>query len=211
MQYVLSKNGFPIGKILDQSYWAIKRRDGSWICEQDLVFDLLRGHRNLDWSLDIITTGDWRKIAELWLICPANHLNPAGQTARLSITTPGTAFQLKVSQVDANIANIARSVKAQLIGRVMDSEGWCECMVYDYALDGLITRWPSNVFAKTFGTWQPGIAPLGPLRLPVLGINLPNSPGEGTVVVVESDPSLLKEASALYGDEYRWAHHKYDG
>lgn len=156
--------------------------DGWW-CEEDTVTDFLIGRRRLDWTLDIVSTGDWRKIKELWLFCPPTPLNPAGNTARLPIVMPGTAFQFKVATFDSVIVEGRRSVQAQIIGRVNDVEtGDCECMVFDYVLQALVVEWSGNIGLNGhpgLGTWRPNIpgkptiTPIGRLNLPVCGIFLP--------------------------------------
>ncbi len=172
---IFSQSGFPIGTIPragEPCYWALKRSDGVWLCEYDTVSDVLfGGKRQLDWTLDIASTRDWRRIKELWLFCPATPTSPAGNTACLPITTPGTAFQLKVATMDSVISESMRAVQAHIIGRVMDESGACECFIFDYALQGMLAKWTSNIYR--FGSWRDGIAPLGALALPVLGINLP--------------------------------------
>jgi hypothetical protein len=135
--------------------------------------DLVRGVRQADWSLDIVGSGDYKKIEELWLICPPTATSPLGNTARLPIEMPGTAFQLKVAFVESDGVNSARSLQAQLIGRVTDVEtGDCECFIFDYGWQVMSTPWKSNV--KRFGTWRSEVAPLTQLNYTVVGIDLPS-------------------------------------
>lgn len=182
----------------ETSYWAAKLKDpDEWVCERDVgdaravkwvtqeehagsarrPIDQIIAPRPMSWSLDIVGSGDWQRITELWLFCPMSPTSPAGNTARLPITTPGTAFELHVKTVDSNLVQSVHSLQAQIIGRVMDSTGECECFIYDDTLEGMIALWRSNVYH--FGTWRPpipgkpAIAPLGPLNLKVLGIHLP--------------------------------------
>ena len=73
------------------------------------------------------------------MICPPSHISPAGNTARLPITTPGTAFQLKVGFLDSNIGQSLKRQVAQMIGRVVNEEtGECEVLVYDNAAQALV-------------------------------------------------------------------------
>lgn len=174
MQIVLSKHGFPIGHMLpDQAYWAAKLNNGTWLCELDIV----AGMRPLDWTLDMVSTGDIKRIVELWLICPPTPTSPMGNTARLPITRPGTAFQLKIATADSSIVRSVSRLQAQMIGRVTDPEtGDCECFIFDYQMEAMSTPWKSNIY--NMGTWKPNIpglpsiAPLGRLSLDVLGISL---------------------------------------
>src|SRR5437016_1178202 len=65
---ILSHLGSQIGAFLhDTSYWAVKLRDNRWRCELDGVPDIRTATtRNLDWSLDIVGSGENNKIKELW-------------------------------------------------------------------------------------------------------------------------------------------------
>jgi hypothetical protein len=122
----------------------------------------------------MVTTGDIKKIAELWLLCPPNKENPLGQVARLPITEPGTAFQFKIGFLDMGVSGTsgARSDRvAHLIGRVDDKEtGDCTCFIWDNDWQRLSQPWHSTVYA--FGTWRPEIAALGRLSFDVLGLSL---------------------------------------
>jgi hypothetical protein len=194
--YVFSQGGYPIGSPEpDRAYWAVKLNDGKWLCELDQVQDLIIGRRHLDWSLDICgPSGDWRKIVELWMICPPTAISPAGNTARLPITVPGTAFQLKVGFLDSSIGNSLRRQVAQMIGRVTNEEtGDCEVFVYDYAAQALVVcengkdedgkpaygPWKTNVY--NMGSWRPNIpgtpsvAPIGRLSFEVVGLHFGDS------------------------------------
>lgn len=175
MSIVFSKSGTAIGHPLpDRAYWAVKRKDGTFVCELDEVSNFQHGRHPLDWTLDIISTGDWRNITELWLICPPTPTSPGGNTARLPIQQPGTAFQLKVGHLNSTLAAGNRTLGAQLIGRVTDWEsGACECFIFDYEWQALSQPWPSNIYR--FGTWRSGIAPIGTLALDVLGLRPPTS------------------------------------
>lgn len=179
---------------LPRSFWAVKLKDpDAWMCEARVVTDIARGEERLfDWSLDLVATGDVLRVKELWLFCPPSITSPLGNTARLTITDPGTAFQFKVGTAHANGI---RQVEAHIIGRVLEKEeGSCECFIWDTAQNGLITPntpiWDSAtrqskrdaagnlVFAgKTsvydFHSWRPdSLAPLGRLELETLGVKL---------------------------------------
>jgi hypothetical protein len=204
-QYVFSQGGYPIGSPEpDRSYWAVHLKDPDvWRCEMDTVTDLrIGGQRNLDWTLDLASTGDWKRITELWMICPPTAISPAGNTARLPITVPGTAFQLKVGFLDSNIGQSLKRQVAQMIGRVVNEEtGECEVWCYDYGAQALIVHeldgvtvpqegnhmlkqkaygpWKTNVY--NVGTWRPNIpgmpsvAPIGRLSFEVVGLHFGDS------------------------------------
>lgn len=182
-QIVFSQGGYPIGnREPGCSYWAIKRNDGTWLCELDPV-SRLAGPQHLDWTLDIASTDDWKHITELWMICPPTPLSPTGNAARLPIEIPGTAFQTKVGMVQSTIGESTKGCKAQIIGRVDDFEtGAATCFVFDYTLPGMIANWQTHIGLErqpAMGLWrpnlpgQPSFAPIGRLSLPVLGIHLP--------------------------------------
>lgn len=166
--------------LIDEAFWAVKMQDGRFLSERDTVRDgnLLEGDlplhraskRPLDWTLDLVSTGDVLKIKELWLLCPPSLGNPLGQTARLPIVEPGTAFQFKVGYVDGNPGGTLRSRAHQLIGRVIDKEsGTCECFLWDVGLQKL-GMWNTSVY--DFQSWRPEVAHVGALALDVLGLRL---------------------------------------
>lgn len=180
---------------LDRSYWAVKLDNDEWICEKRTIFDIKYGLRNFDWSNDLVATGDVMRIKELWLFCPPNKYSPVGNTARLIIEEPGTAFQFKVSHADSNIAMTTRTLQGHIIGKVTNKEnGSCECFIWDPIQQGMITPETQILDPKTMGplkdehgkiiyagktsvndfhSWRPGsIAPLGQLHLPTLGVKL---------------------------------------
>lgn len=166
--------------LIDEAFWAIKLTNGTFLSERDTVRDgnLLEGDlplhragkRPLDWTKDLVSTGDIRKVKELWLICPPSLGNPLGQTARLPIVEPGTAFQFKLGYVDSIPGSSLRSRAHQVIGRVTDKEsGACECFLWDVGLQKL-GMWNTSVY--DFQSWRPEVAPMGALALDVLGLSL---------------------------------------
>jgi hypothetical protein len=124
-----------------RSYWAAKLSTGEWVSEARFVHDWRKGEkRSIDWMDDIVATNDHKKITELWLLCPPSHASPMGNTARLPITRPGTAFQFKTSTYDSRIAGRGiRTLQAHVIGRVENEEGDCTCLAYDPVEGGLVT------------------------------------------------------------------------
>ena len=200
--YVFSQGGYPIGSPEpDRSYWAAHLKDPDvWVCEMDRVTSRFIGPPTLDWTLDICgPSADWKRITELWMICPPSYISPAGNTARLPIITPGTAFQLKVGFLDSNIGQSLKRQVAQIIGRVVDEEtGACECFVYDNAAQCLCVfengkdsdgkpiygPWKTFVGVKdhpSMGSWrpqipgQPSVAPIGRLSFEVVGLHFGDS------------------------------------
>jgi hypothetical protein len=161
-----------------------------WITQPDrqsgafLPIDLVSQKRHLDWTLDVVSTGDWARVVELWMICPSTPLSPAGNTVRLPIVPSGTAFQFKVGTIDSSLSRSHRTWLAQIIGKVTDYEtGACECFVFDYHIPGLIASWKTHIGLPgqpPMETWrppipgQPSIAPIGRLDLDVQGIHLPD-------------------------------------
>lgn len=147
----------------EKSYWEVVLNNGKVITEHKLVLDLRRGgYRAIDWALDLNSTGDLRKIKELWLKCPNDR------QAMLKIEEPGTVFQFKHRTRDAMGQNI---LQAQCIGKVTNKEeGTCECYIYDRVL-GLIA-YKSNV--NNFGSWRPdsGLIPPKILGQDVTGLRL---------------------------------------
>jgi len=157
------------------SYWAVKLQSGKWCTERDIVVDTTHpmGQRPFDWTLDLVGTGDIRRIVELWLLCPQTRFSPAGSTGRLLISERGTPFQFKVKSTSGfSAARLIHAQRAsQVIGRISDKvTGDCLCFIWDHELEVLSAPWKSNIYQ--FGTWREGIAPLGTLSQEVLGVHL---------------------------------------
>lgn len=172
MSIITSVLGSLVGTFLvDRPYWAVKLANGTWQCELDSRFDLRRGEkRPFDWTLDLIDTGDIAHIRELWLFCPPTKASPLGNTARLPIVEPHTAFQFKVASYDA-VGAWRKALESQVIGRVDNKEtGDCTVFIWDAPLKVMSTPWQSNVYH--FGSWREGIAPIGALSHAVLGLRL---------------------------------------
>jgi hypothetical protein len=166
--------------LIDEAFWCVRLQDGRFLSERDMVRDgnLLEGDlplhraskRPFDWTLDLVSTGDIKRVRELWLLCPPSLGNPLGQTAKLPVVEPGTIFQFKVAYLDGSVAGTLRSRSSQLIGRVTDKvSGDCECFVWDVGLQKL-GIWHSNVYKM--GTWREEIAPINALAHDVLGLSL---------------------------------------
>lgn len=167
MSLITSALGATIGRLFgDRAYWAAKLQDNRWLCELDT-----RNGRPFDWTLDAVDTGDVLRIRELWLFCPPNAISPLGNTARLPITEPGTAFQFKVASLDGFLDGMERRIESQIIGRVDDkSTGACTCFIWDAQLKVMSQPWQSNI--HRFGSWREGIAKIGALSPEVLGVRL---------------------------------------
>ncbi len=144
MSLITELLGCPLLEIT-RSYWAAKLNAGGdaseWVCEARMVHNWRKGEqRQIDWMDDIVATGDCRKVTELWLLCPPSRTSPLGNTARLPITRPGSAFQFKIATHDtAIIGPGVRNQQAHVIGRVDDTEGNCTCFAWDIVQDGLLT------------------------------------------------------------------------
>src|SRR5579871_6335530 len=91
----------PIVNLRQTAYWEVTLITGKKISgiETKKVTErdrLLKPHlkgvmaRSVDWTLDLVTTGDVLKIKELSVIAPGVHL-----PGILKITEPGTAFEFK--------------------------------------------------------------------------------------------------------------------
>ena len=133
--------GCPLLEIT-RSYWAVRRDDDKWICEAQYVHDWRKGERrHLDWPNDIRATGDCKRIKELWLLCPPSKTSPLGNTARIPIHRPCSAFEFKIATADfvGIVGTGKRTVQCHIIGRVNESDGSCVCFAWDPIEDGLIT------------------------------------------------------------------------
>ena len=133
--------GCPLLEI-DRSYWAAKRDDGTWLCERKTVHDWQRGtERHLDWGLDIAATGDCARLTEVWLLCPPSKISPLGNTARIPLHRPYSAFSFKIGTADTMgiVGPSKQTMQAHIIGRVNDADGNCVCFAWDPIEGGLIT------------------------------------------------------------------------
>lgn len=181
---------------IDQSYWAVKLRNGTWLCESRIHIDLKTGiMRHFDWSNDLVANGDVLNIKELWLLCPPNKTSPMGNTARFFIDEPGTAFQFKVNMVDSVISANYKSMQAHIIGKITNKEtGACDCFIWDPVQSGMLTpqtlifdsikkelvrnkdgslAYAGKTSVYDFHTWKPGsLAHLGRLHFPTIGVRL---------------------------------------
>jgi hypothetical protein len=123
--------------------------------------------RSIDWTLDLLSTGDLLKIKELHLVYPGLFRH-----ACLEITEPRTAFQFRrqAKGMDMGTGQVLDSVEAQIIGRVYDKEnGLCQGYIWD-RVKGLIQY--DEVEINNFPSWRSGLMPPGVLNLDVLGVRL---------------------------------------
>lgn len=178
MPVIVSKLGSQIGAFLqDRPYWAAKldQDDGGsrWICELDQVSDLRRAtKRDMDWTLDVVGSGDHKRIKELWMFCPKTRYSPLGNTATLRFRLPQErqrAFVLK----RGSLSLFHRSLDYLIIGKVTDDlVGSCECFIWDDKLRVMSSPYHTNV--RNFTAWRDGVMPIGKLSYDVLGLTLKN-------------------------------------
>ncbi len=149
-------------------YWRIILNTGKKLTKHQTVWDQMLGkERPLDWTLDLISTGDILKIKELHLIYPSLF-----GYAKLQIVEPGTAFQFcrQVKGIDPCKGDVLDRVEAQIIGRVFDKEnGLCEGYIWD-RVKGLMQY--TDVSIYDFPSWRSGLMPPGKRSLDVLGLRL---------------------------------------
>lgn len=155
-----------------QSYWRVVLINNRVWSQLDTVYDPLRGkpehkyQRALDWYLDIIATGDHRRIAELWL-----H-SPTGDVA-LRIDEPGTAYQLNAAGLllDMGAGATGRQRDGQIIGRVEDRDtGNGTAFIWDVHMRQMFKAEQEMACVRNFPGWRPGIAALGALAIKNLGL-----------------------------------------
>lgn len=151
------------------AFWAVKLSTGKFLCELDKRFEKRSGvMRSFDWTLDLLDTGDIKKVCELWLFCPPTLINPLGSTARLPIVDQQTAFQFKIATLTTG-EHANKTVQSQVIGRVENLiDGDCTIMVWDGPLRAMSTPMRNNI--HQFSSWREGIAAPGSLSLEVLGV-----------------------------------------
>src|SRR5947209_4879187 len=130
MHMSIATSLYAIGDAIDPSlaYWSVLLRTGKRLSEHQIVPTLAHGQkglRTLDWALDLVSTGDIKRVKEVTLHCPD------GRTAVLEIPESGTAFQFKTKSMHMLGANDT-GLEFQVIGRVLDKvSGRCECLAWD--------------------------------------------------------------------------------
>lgn len=146
-----------------RSYWRVELTNGRTIRERDTV----AGGRLIDWSLDLVSTGDVKRIKKIFLDCPMLLCGS------LSVEERQTVFQFKTKQMQA-FGAIGSNLEFQCIGKVVDKEnGDCVCLIYD-RIKGLF-RYDGNIKTfgvKPYGMWRDSLLPIGSLEENVLGVSL---------------------------------------
>lgn len=153
---------------MKSAHWRVVLTTGRKLSKYERVFDQrIGGDRELDWTLDLLSTGDILKIKELHLVYPGLL-----RYAALKITEPGTAFQFcrQVKGVDPCSGEMFDRVEAQIIGKVFDKEnGLCQGYIWD-RVQGLMEY--TDVSIYDFPSWREGLMPPGKLSLDVLGVRI---------------------------------------
>lgn len=167
---IVNSYGMPYWKVILTSGKEINGMEQKKVTELDLALKPeLKGHvmRSIDWTLDLVSTGDVRRIKELHLICPG--VNWPGV---LKIKEPGTAFQFKNTS-RFNIAETGQVLESQVIGRVDDkATGACTCIICDRFMGVFVYHSNIGINGNTFGSWHPRIASISSLALDVQGLTL---------------------------------------
>ena len=157
------------------SYWKVKLRGRKKeLSELDTSFDLQRGARPVDWSLDIVGSGDNAHIEEIVLCTPQGEV-------RMPIVAPKTAFQFKRGTMD--ILSNQRIIQAQVIGRLENREtGLCTACIWDvsghaeYSEAGVLLPNKKHLYLDfvthihAFGAWHEDIIPPGAMYPLVIGL-----------------------------------------
>ncbi len=153
---------------MSNTYWRAVLTTGKKLTKHQVVWDQMLGkERELDWTLDLLSTGDILKIKELHLVYPGLF-----RYAKLKITEPGTAFQFcrQVHGTNPCTGEVIDRIEAQVIGRVFDKEnGLCQGYIWD-RVQGLMEY--TDVSVYDFPSWRSGLMPPGKLSLNVLGVRL---------------------------------------
>ena|SRR2546421_5542732 len=176
-----------IGEVLrpQRPWWKVVLTTGKEVSEHDVVFR--DGIRPVDWTLDLISTGDIYKVTEIWLMFPqelsyhtrVERGNPIQQringkvgSAVIPIKERGCVFQMKVKTLDRFMGKGADTFECQIVGAVGDKEtGECHCYIWDRVM-GLIAYKSTVYNPPGFGTWRDGIAPINNISHAVVGLDL---------------------------------------
>lgn len=169
-------------------YWKVVLNNGKEISERGIV--VRDGIRPIDWTLDLVSTGDIYKVKEVYLMFPQElsyytrirNGNPIHQrvnerigSAVIPVKERGCVFQIKVKTLDRFMGTGMDTFEYQLIGVVGDKmTGLCRCYIWDRKM-GLIA-YETSVYDPPrgigFGTWRDGIAPLHHISHSVVGLDL---------------------------------------
>jgi hypothetical protein len=163
-------------------WWEVTLITGKKVSEHGIV--VRDGIRPIDWTLDLISTGDINKVKEIWLHFPKElyhhtriekgspiHQRIDGKigSAVIPVKERGCVFQMKIKTLDRFMGQSADTFECQIIGAVGDKEtGLCHCYIWDRVM-GLIA-YKTSIY--DFGTWRDGIAPLHNISHSVVGLNL---------------------------------------
>lgn len=160
---------------IQRSYWAAKLNDGSWLSEAWVKTDVrVGGRRHYDWTNDLVATGDVERVTELWLLCPSSAPSPQGNTVRVPIHEPGTAFQFKRGAFNTNIVQGRKLMIAQAIGRLDDkATGEAVVFLWDQLRFALFAPWYVNLYdPHGLGAWRDDTLPVPALEFRQLGIRV---------------------------------------
>ncbi len=162
-------------------HWKVVLTTGKEVSERGIVFR--DGIRTIDWTLDLVTTGDILKVKEIWLMfshelphfTSIERGNPVHQridgkisSAVIPVKEAGCVFQMKIKSLDGFGAT-GETFECQIIGVVRDkATGECHCYIWDRVM-GLIA-YKTSIY--DFGTWREGIAPLSNISHAVVGLRL---------------------------------------
>jgi hypothetical protein len=161
-----------LGDAIDPSlaYWSVLLTTGKRWSERQLLPTFRagqRGLRKLDWTLDLVATGDILRISELTLHCPDR------QQVTLEISEKGTAFQFKTRSLNL-LGGAGSPLEYIVIGRVIDKlSGACECFAWDYCPkpgESHLVAYRSSILQ--FGAWRDSMTPMGALGIDVQGFRL---------------------------------------
>lgn len=157
---------------LDRAYWAVKLKNDIWVCEARVKKDEKTGlDRNFEWYEDLVANDDVKDITELWLFCPANKLSPLGNTARIPIIDPYSAFSFKRSHVSSNLVHSWKQHEFHVIGRVLDKQtGDCFCFIWDDKYQVMTEPYYTSIF--NFKKWRSDMHEIGPLAYEKMGVRL---------------------------------------
>ena len=157
---------------IDRAWWAVRLDNDEWLCEARMHTDLYKGtERHFEWYEDLVANDDCLRIRELWLLCPPNRVSPTGNTARIPILEPGTAFDFKVAGASSNFVTTSRYQEAHIIGRVDDkASGTCTCMIWDARYDCLCEPYHTNI--RHFGRWRENLPDFTGLAWEKIGVKL---------------------------------------
>lgn len=144
------------------SYWEVELASGKVLSERQLCGNGQDGMRPIDWTFDLISTGDIRSVTRISLCTPVGKYS-------LSICYPQRAFAFKRARATFSDP-LQNTMLAQIIGRIEDpASGLCRVFIWDTQTKQLYADRVTSIY--NFAAWRSGVMAPGRLSPAILGVD----------------------------------------